>query len=176
MAKKKSSTKKSGNKFQGNILYVIIGLVLAALVVSTLAFNVFHKNDLFLDTHTYVSGVQYIGNLFAGDGKGYTEFMDIAGVICYMLTVLGSFACIVLTILRVCGVKISSTAIKLVACFTALFALVFTVFAFISATNQTKVFVVGGKETGYKVSTHFAVYIALFASIGNAVVSLLDKK
>ena len=175
MAKKKSSTKKSGNKFQGNILYVIIGMVLAALVVSTLAFNVFHKNDLFLDSHTYVSGVQYIGNMFAGE-KGYTDFVGIAGVICYMLTVLGSFACIVLTILRVCGVNISSTAVKLVACFTALFALVFTAFAFVSATNQTKVFVSSGRETGYKVSTHFAVYIALFASIGNAVVSVLDKK
>ncbi len=176
MAKKKSSTKKSGNKFQGNILFVIIGLVLAALVVSTLAFNVFHENNLFLDTHAYVSGAQYIGNLFVGDGKGYTEFVDIAGVICYMLTVLGSFACIVLTILRVCGVKISSTAVKLVACFTALFALVFTALAFVSATNQTNVYVMAGKEVGKKVSTHLAVYIALFASIGNAVVSVLDKK
>lgn len=174
MAKKKSASKKTAKK-QSNILFTIIGMVLAALVLSTLAFNVFHTCTMATDVHSYVSGVQYIGNLFAGEGEGYTAFVDVAGVICYMLTLLGSLGYIVLAILKIVGIKLNANIIKLVACFTALIGLVFAIMTFISAGNATQITVIGDREIGVRTVASLAVYVAAISSIANAVVSVLDK-
>ena len=173
MAKKKSSSKK-----QNNLLFTVIGILVAALVIATLAFNVFHKitfeNLLVAEGHYYTTGAKYIGGLFGENG--YTAFVDIAGVISYMLVLLGALSYIVFAVLKVAGFKINQKLVKLVAYFTVLFGIVFAVMAFISAGNATATLVTPlTKEPIGKVVASLSVYLAVFGTIGNAVIATLDK-
>lgn len=175
MAKKKGGAKKSSS----NVIFTVIGMVVAALILVTLALNIFHDVSYSItgyleDTHKYYNGIAFIGSMF-GEGAD-TSFVNIVCVISYLVTLLISLAYIVLAALKLAGVKLNGKMVKFVSYAAVITALIFIIFAFIRAGQyQDNLHPVLGDKRYGKYVVSIGGYLVMVFALGNAIVSSLEK-
>ena len=170
MARKKS---KSTLK----IVLSVVEIVLAALIICTLAFNMFKIVGELLGSETtnYLSTTSFLSDVFSGD---ITNGWAIATLVAYILVLIASVTVILFEILNIFGVKIKKLPKNifqislLILC--SLFVIIALIFAGVATKDQS---IVAGSITIAKatMSVSLTPILSPIFSVGVLIANIFKK-